>query len=138
MRVLILTETADLLRKHLTEREKQLTATFCPPETTDFLAIAGKHIYLHQEDSEEWTEEQLGQPVFYVDPDVIWFLEDAQPELFLEVVEALKKELPGVEIKVGDSSVNQSNPFYLRYFGVFNDALDRAIDDVFGSFGDED
>jgi hypothetical protein len=138
MRVLILTETADLLGKHLTEREKQLTATFCPSETTDFLAIAGKHIYLHQEDFEEWTEEQLGQPVFYVEPKMIWFLDDAQPEQFLEVVEALKKELPGVEIKVGDSSVNQSNPFYLRYFGVFDNALDKAIGNAFGDFGDED
>lgn len=116
---------ADLWRT-LDERDRELTKTLTNGDTYDFILINEQDafIFIDNEQTGTWTVENVGQPIYEVEPEMIG---DGTVD-FDEFMSALADELRGVEVKKG-SALNNAKSTFVEYFkNELNNAFSTALD----------
>lgn len=110
---------SDVLNGCTTQRDRDLTSTLCPVDCADFVVMDGKDLFLFVCNDREWDVMHMGQPIYYVEPEMV----GGDSVDFDEFVEELEYQLKGVEIVRGSALKNVKSEFVQGYKRV----LDRAV-----------
>lgn len=112
----------------LDERDRELTKTLTNGDAYDFILIDEQDafIFIDNEQTGAWTVENVGQPIYEVEPEMIG---DGIID-FDEFMSALEHELGGVVVKKGSALSNAKSTF-VEYF---KNELDKAFSTALDSF----
>ena len=118
---------ADVWRT-LDDRDRELTKTLTNSDAYDFILINEQDafIFIDNKQTGAWTVENVGQPIYEVEPEMIG---DGIIN-FDEFMSALEHELGGVVVKKGSALRNAKSTF-VEYF---KNELDKAFSTALNSF----